>query len=112
MVSAVSNSRESQKPSSTSRNELLWVAIAFTLVFVALLPGAFSTIGVPDEGFAVYNAKRILDGDVIYRDFLAVYSPGNFLTYAGLFRIFGQALAVERVYPFQRQRFTGHQLLS
>ncbi len=49
-----------------------------------------------DEGSQVEMANRILHGDVIYRDFLAVVTPGSFYTVAWLFQIFGANLMVVR----------------
>jgi hypothetical protein len=51
-----------------------------------------------DEGFAVFNAPRVMDGDVPYRDFWAIYPPGQFYTLAALFKVFGTSLLVSRVY--------------
>lgn len=49
-----------------------------------------------DEGFQVALAGRILDGQLIYRDFLALPSPGSFYTVAWLMQLFGQELIVVR----------------
>jgi 4-amino-4-deoxy-L-arabinose transferase-like glycosyltransferase len=49
-----------------------------------------------DEGSQVAMANRILHGDVIYRDFLTVATPGSFYTVAWLFQIFGTDLMVLR----------------
>lgn len=49
-----------------------------------------------DEGFQVALAGRILDGQLIYRDFLALPSPGSFYTIAWLMQMFGQELIVVR----------------
>jgi 4-amino-4-deoxy-L-arabinose transferase-like glycosyltransferase len=51
-----------------------------------------------DEGFAVFNATRVMDGDVPYRDFWAIYPPGQFYALAAIFRIFGATLFVVRIY--------------
>ncbi len=51
-----------------------------------------------DEGFAVYYAERILRGDIPYKDFWAVYPPGQFYTLALIFKIFGTSLLVSRIY--------------
>lgn len=49
-----------------------------------------------DEGVIVYGATRVLDGDVIFRDFWSVYPPGQFYLLALLFKIFGPSLLVVR----------------
>lgn len=73
---------------------------AVHLLQVALL-GLLALWGTPnpfDEGYAVYGAMRILDGQVPHRDFWVVYPPGQFATLAALFKLFGASLLVERVY--------------
>ncbi|MCB0510894.1 MAG: glycosyltransferase family 39 protein, partial [Bacteroidetes bacterium] len=54
--------------------------------------------GVYDEGFAVFNATRIMNGDIPYKDFWAIYPPGQFYTLAILFKTFGVSLLAARLY--------------
>jgi hypothetical protein len=54
--------------------------------------------GKYDEGYIVYSATRILAGDVPYRDFTQVYSPGQIYALAGLFQVFGSSLVIERLW--------------
>ena len=49
-----------------------------------------------DEGSTAAQALRILNGDVIYRDFFTVVTPGSYYTVASLFQIFGEQLMVLR----------------
>ncbi len=49
-----------------------------------------------DEGSTAAQALRILNGDVIYRDFFTVVTPASYFTVAGLFQIFGEQLIVLR----------------
>ena len=49
-----------------------------------------------DEGSQAAQALRLLNGDVIYRDFFTVVTPGSYYTAAWLFAIFGQELIVLR----------------
>jgi hypothetical protein len=51
-----------------------------------------------DEGFAVFNATRILHGDIPYKDFWTLYPPGQFYTLAALFKTLGTSLIVSRLY--------------
>ncbi|MGD0589224.1 MAG: glycosyltransferase family 39 protein [Bacteroidota bacterium] len=51
-----------------------------------------------DEGFAVFNATRIMDGDVPYKDFWTIYPPGQFYVLAAIFKTFGTNLLVARIY--------------
>jgi hypothetical protein len=49
-----------------------------------------------DEGYLLDSVERILDGQVIYRDFHHTYAPGSFYLVAALFRGFGRSILVER----------------
>ena len=54
--------------------------------------------GVYDEGLIVSGATRILRGQLPYRDFNTGYSPAQFYTIAGVFKVFGTTLLAERVW--------------
>jgi hypothetical protein len=49
-----------------------------------------------DEGSQAAQALRILNGDLIYRDFVTVVTPGSYYTVAWLFWLFGPDLVVLR----------------
>ncbi|GEM_PF-1131845 len=49
-----------------------------------------------DEGYLVEGVSRILQGQVIYRDFHHTYAPGRFYLFALLFLAFGKNLLVVR----------------
>lgn len=49
-----------------------------------------------DEGSQAAQALRLLEGDVIYRDFFTVVTPGSYYTVAWLFEMFGTELMVMR----------------
>ena len=49
-----------------------------------------------DEGSTAAQALRIINGDLIYRDFFTVVTPGSYYTVAWLFRLFGASLMVLR----------------
>lgn len=78
----------------------LAVPIAVLLASLVLLLAGIDrrSLGLYDEGVIVYGAARVLDGEVPHRDFWSVYPPGQFLAIAGLFKIFGPSLLVERVW--------------
>ena len=61
-----------------------------------VLVGSLHYLGVDDEGCALYGALRVLAGDLPYRDFWSVYSPGQMYLLAGAFKVFGASLLVER----------------
>lgn len=49
-----------------------------------------------DEGSTAAQALRIVNGELIYRDFFTVVTPGSYYTVAWLFQIFGERLMVLR----------------
>lgn len=55
-------------------------------------------IGVYDEGLILTGAARVVAGQVPHRDFYTNYGPGQFYVLAFLFRRFGQAVMVERIF--------------
>jgi len=69
------------------------------LAYIYLLAQASTReILIYDEGFAVYGAYRVLEGEVPYKDFWTLYAPGQFYTLALIFKIFGPSVFVERVW--------------
>jgi hypothetical protein len=54
-------------------------------------------IGRADESHLLYGAKRILGGEVIYKDFFEILTPLSFYLFAGIFRIGGTTLLAARV---------------
>jgi hypothetical protein len=75
------------------------IARAPLLVAAAILylqPTMSGPLGVFDEGIIVYGAQRVTQGELPYRDFFILYSPGQLYTVAGLFSTFGRTIMVER----------------
>lgn len=69
------------------------VIVLASLVYFA----SFMRYGLAyDEGYLLDSVERILDGQVIYRDFHHTYAPGSFYLVAALFKVFGQSILVER----------------
>ena len=54
------------------------------------------SINLLDEGSTAAQALRIVNGELIYRDFFTVVTPGSYYTVAWLFQIFGERLMVLR----------------
>ncbi len=50
-------------------------------------------IGGADESHLLYGARRILNGEVIYRDFFEILTPLAFYLFAAIYRIAGTTLA-------------------
>jgi hypothetical protein len=68
---------------------LALTALVFAETFHA--PGAYL-----DEGLLVTYPAQILDGRLPYRDFFSFYGPADFFLLAGVFKVFGTSLYVER----------------
>jgi hypothetical protein len=74
---------------------LAWGAIGLASLCL-LAPGAYRDINIYDEGVSVFGALRVAGGAVPYRDFWTIYAPGDLYLLAGLFKLFGASLIVER----------------
>lgn len=59
---------------------------------MSLIPSVY------DEGLILTGAMRVLAGQIPHQDFYANYGPGQFYVIAGLFRLFGESILVERLY--------------
>ena len=53
---------------------------------------------VYDEGLMLTAAMRVAAGQIPHRDFYANYGPAQFYLLAGLFKLFGETILVERLY--------------
>jgi hypothetical protein len=79
---------------------LMIVAVAFALP----LRGLLRSQGPPmEEGFMLVFGEMVLKGRVPNRDFLYLYGPGSLWSLAGVFKIFGTSLTVERLYGLAQQ---------
>src|SRR4029079_18164534 len=74
-------------------------AVAIVGLFVALpLRALFRGSGSPmEEGFMLVFPERVLAGDIPNRDFLHLYGPGSLWVLAGVYKVFGTSITVERV---------------
>lgn len=54
----------------------------YCIFLLLLLPILFYPTHIYDEGIILVNAKRILNGELPYKDFWTIYSPGQFYLYA------------------------------
>ena len=73
-------------------------ALIFAGSFVLLVAGMSHEISVYDEALILVGATRVADGAVLHRDFYANYGPAQFYLLAGLFKVFGSSVLVERVW--------------
>lgn len=71
--------------------------LLYALAFVYFLPGINQRVNTYDEGVIVYGATRVLQGEVPYRDFWTMYSPGQFYILAAAFKLFGTTIETERL---------------
>src|SRR3972149_3614896 len=72
--------------------------IYFSLLLLVLFIPIKTPFYLYDEGFAVLNATRVIDQEAPYKDFWAIYPPGQLYTLAGLYKLFGASLLVSRIY--------------
>ena len=81
-----------------------WLLIGtfiFYLIGVKTLLGPYSLskpILFYDEATLITGAKRILNGDIIYKDFWTIYKPFNFLSISLFFKFFGISLESSRIH--------------
>lgn len=64
-------------------------AAAFLYFELFMLPATPVAGTDNDQSLYLHNAMKMLDGQVIYRDFFSVTPPGTELVYLGLFKLFG-----------------------
>jgi Dolichyl-phosphate-mannose-protein mannosyltransferase len=76
----------------------LFCLLLLAITFVYLLPGIHQPVNIYDEGIIAYSAVRVMDGQVMYRDFWSIYSPAQFYLLAAAFKLFGASIQVERLW--------------
>jgi hypothetical protein len=74
-----------------------WVLV-FLVSFLVLFLGMTRRPSVFDEGIVLTGAMRVAAGQIPHRDFYALYGPAQFYILAGLFKLFGKFLLVERLF--------------
>jgi hypothetical protein len=85
-------------PRHRLRERLPRFAIIFLVSCIVLFFGMSLRPLVYDEGLVLTAAMRVGAGQIPHRDFYANYGPAQFYILAGLFKIFGQSVLVERLY--------------
>jgi len=79
-----------------------WTTYIFVLTsilsMIYLVLAMNKGFNIHDEGDMVYAAVRILNGEIVYKDFWHNYAPGQFYLLAFLFYIFSPSLIVGRIY--------------
>lgn len=64
-------------------------------LFIFLLSSRY--VNLYDEGIELTGAMRTMAGQVLHRDFYYIYGPAQLYILAGLFKIFGPSVLVERL---------------
>jgi len=86
--------------------------IALAVVALALLlplRGLLRLPGPPmEEGFMITFPWRVLQGDVPNRDFLHLYGPGSLWALAGVYKVFGATLEVQRLFGLVQQALVAY----
>lgn len=77
---------------------VILLALLFATAMIYLIPGMNQPVNVYDEGIIAYSAVRVMEGQVPYRDFWSIYSPGQFYGLALVFKTFGTTILVERLW--------------
>src|SRR5437868_14868306 len=83
---------------SVRTTRLLFSVVALMLCTIVLLLPTFSYPGSrQDEALLLVCPERILNGAIPNRDFQTLYGPGGYWLLAGLYRVFGFDVFIERV---------------
>ena len=73
-------------------------SLIFLVSYIILFLGMTRRPGSFDEGIILTAAMRVVANQIPHRDFYALYGPAQFYILAGLFRLFGESILVERLY--------------
>lgn len=85
-------------PTTWSRLDIAFVLFVSIFIFLQLFILPFTPVYVEgDQLLPVSNAMRLLDGEVMYRDFFHFAPPGTELHYAALFGVFGVKIWIMNV---------------
>jgi hypothetical protein len=91
-------------PNLTARQKNALTFLVLGLLFLLPLRGLLRAQGPPmEEGFMLTFPERVLHGDVANLDFLHLYGPGSLWVLAGVYKVFGVDLVVERLFALLQQ---------
>jgi hypothetical protein len=77
---------------------LIKPALVFLIAYLILFFGMSLRPNMYDEGIVLTAAMRVAAGQIQHRDFYAIYGPAQFYILAGLFKLFGESILVERLF--------------
>ncbi len=91
--------RECAAPKLPRRDKAdIALALLLALANIVVLLLCSRILGIQaDESINIYGALRILDGDLIYRDFWVYHTPGIFFLTAAVFSILGKSIFAIRI---------------
>lgn len=87
-----------QTPDAISRRRSRTCLLVFIASFVAIFVSTSLRPGMYDEGLILTGGMRVAAGQIPHRDFYANYGPAQFYILAGLFRLFGESILIERLW--------------
>jgi hypothetical protein len=70
----------------------------FLMAYLILFAGMSRRPNIFDEGLILTGAMRVAAGQVPHKDLYTLYGPAQFYVLAGLFKLFGEVLLVERLF--------------
>src|SRR5438445_5639 len=77
------------------RDPWLYVVVLFSIAYY--IPTSRFIGALADEGVILHGAVRILEGQVLYRDFFEFHGPGAFFVTAAWMKLFGSTFASVRL---------------
>lgn len=96
---------DQQPRSALARSTPVWdrrdaIALAIIAVVIAIpLRGLMRDHATPmEEGFMLVFPEQVLHGLIPNRDFLHLYGPASLWVLAAVYKVFGVALATERIF--------------
>lgn len=90
--------RSSVRASDTCGGSLVQLVVVFLVSYLLLFCGMSRRPGMYDEGIVLTGAMRVAAGQIPHRDFYFIYGPAEIYILAGLFKVFGPSLLVERLF--------------
>lgn len=93
LCSQVENAKRQPVPESSRPECLITLGIVTAYFLYLCLFRRYTWLDF-DEGILLQGAQRIVDGQVLYRDFFSFFTPGSYYFLALMFRVFGSSLVV------------------
>jgi hypothetical protein len=87
-----------QSAQATLRGVRIKSVVVFLMSYFTLFSGMSRRPDVFDEGLILTGAMRVAAGQIPHRDLYTLYGPAQFYVLAGLFKLFGELLLLERLF--------------